>query len=408
MAITFKQSPQKYTPSNNDILFQVESDSINLNHFIVEVKNASGVIISTLKLRPTPTYKTGAFFNLNRILSANTTLVKSDNIVEYTSDVVGYSVRITTYSLDASLGVLPTGDENNYIGSFVFNAELPVDMFSTYSYTGYAATSTGTGRFLTNRPVQADLPPVATEYLYYLNDAKANKARFIYYYSTGATVTRNVALTVSRKMGRLNISPLVLEASGVDLTDLIYFTVDLLDVNNIVAVNPVYRYLKKYCSINNIQIHWKNDLGGVDSYLFKNIRETVNTTKITAGASPYRMNASNLYTNNEGNIFNPSEVVLKSDTTSTYTVVSEYLTNEEARWITGIISSKEVYVLLDNGKLYPVQVKDTSANIQNTRYNNQLNQFEFSFTAPSGVTGLSIQTFTSEYYFPYVLPITFT
>jgi hypothetical protein len=408
MAITFIKAPQKYTPSNNDILFQVESDSLNLAYFIAEVKNSAGTIISKLKIRPTPLYKKGAFFNLTNILTTQTTLVKTDNIVEYTTDVQAYSVRVTTYSNDVSLGVLPTGDENTYTGTFIFNGQLPMDIFSSYDYTSYVATATGVGRFLTNKPVQTNIAPIGTEYLYYLNDARANKVQFKFYYVSGTVVTKNVAVTVSQKLGRINISPLVLEATGTDLTDLQYYTVALLDSANATAVQPVYRYLKITPSITNLQMYWKNDLGGVDTYLFKNIRESISNIKITAKGSPYKLSSTNVYGDNDKNIYYPTDVNLQSDTITTYTVVSEYLTNEEAKWITGIISSKEVFVLLQNGKVYPVQVKDTGATIQNTRYTGQLNQFEVSFTAPStGTTGLSLQNFTGEEYFPYVLPITF-
>ena len=405
MAITIKQSPQKFTPSNNDIIFQIESDSLNLIHFIAEIKDNTGLVISTLKLRPTPTYKKGVFFNLMRIIAAQTTVVKSDNIIEYIGDVIGYSVRLTTYANTDGF-ILPTGDELVIGGLFAFNAQLPVDMFSSYAYTSYVANASGVGRFLTSKPTQTDIAPVATEYLYYINDARANKIQFKFYYAAGTVVTKNVTIATSQKMGRINISPLVLEATGTDLTDLKYYTVALLDSANLIAIQPVFRNILKKPSISNVQMFWKNDLGGVDGYLFKNLRETINNTKITATGNSYKMNAAGLYSNNNANIFNPTEINLQSETTSTYTVVSEYLPTDEARWITGIISSKQVYVLLDNGKLFPVQVKDTGATIQNTRYTGQLNQFEFSFTAPSGVTGLSIQTFTSEEYFPYTLPIT--
>ena len=408
MAITFIQKPQKFTPSNNDIMFQVVSDSIDLAYFLVEVKDSAGVTISTLKLRPTPVYRTGAFFNLNNVLTSKTTIVKTDNLVEYTTDVIGYSVKVTAYKINTDGTAAATGDPNTFSGAFVYNAKLPIDAFSAYDYTAYVASTLGTGRFLTTRPTQSDIAPLATEYLYYMNDSRATKVVFKSYYTNGTVVSKTVALTLTQKMGRINISPLVLEANGVVLTNLVYYTVELQDAVSGVAVQPVYRYLKTKCSISNVQLFWKNDLGGVDSYLFKNMRESISNTKITAASSSYKLSTGNLYSNNDKNIFYPTDVNLQSETTSTYTLVSEYLTNNEARWITGVIKSKEVYVLLENRKLYPVQIKDNNASIQNTRYTSQLNQFEVSFTAPSsGTDGVSIQMYTGEEYFPYILPITY-
>lgn len=408
MAITFIQTPQKYTPANNDILIQVQSDSLNLAYFLAEVKDSAGLIISTLKLRPTPLNKKGAFFNLVNVLSAQTTFVKSDNIIEYTNDVYKYSVRLTSYIINASGLIVASGEESVLSDRYIFNAELPLDEYSTYDYTRYACTSTGTGRFLTNKPKQCDMSPLTTEYLYYLNDARASKVRFLFNYLSGAVVEKTFNLDITKTMGRINISPIILEANSIDLTDLKYYTVDLLDASNLVAVHPVYRYINKTCSISNVQLFWTNQLGGIDSYLFKNLRESINNTKITVGSSPYKMGASNQYATYSGNVYNPTEVTLKSDTTSTYTVVSEYLNKDEAKWITTIITSKQVWILLENGKVYPIQIKDTGATIQDTRYTGSLNQFEVSFTAPStGSTGLSLQMFTGIEYFPYVLPIVF-
>jgi len=405
MAITFIKTPAKYTPSNNDIQFQVQSDDLLLSYFLVEIKNSAGIVISKLKLRPTPIYKVGAFFNLNRVLTTQTTIVKSDNLIEYTTDVIGYSVKATAYRI-ANDGTATAGDSITFSGAFVYNAEFPLDVFSAYDYTNYVVSTLGTGKFLTGRPSQSEIAPLATEYLYYINDARATKVVFKMYYTTGAIVTKTVAVSSTQKMGRVNISPLALEVNGVVLTDLNYYSVELQDAQSLIAIQPVNRYLKAKCSISNVQLFWKNELGGVDTYLFKNLRESISTKKITTATSPYKMSTGNLYTDNDKGIFNASEVTLESESTSTFTVVSEYLTNEEAKWITGIIKSKDVYVLLEIGKIYPVQIKDNSATIQNTRYTDQLNQFEVSFTAPSsGTGGLSLQMYTGEEYFPYVLPI---
>ncbi|MCX2486599.1 hypothetical protein [Pedobacter sp. MR2016-24] len=412
MAITIIQQPQKYTPSNSDILLQFKTVSIYFRYFIVEVLNSAGVVISSQKLKGIPTSPKEAFTNLVSILSdaAKTSINNSTNLIEYTpNDLYKYSIRIKEYDDEiTSVGGVfrPTGnvilDSTTLISDlYVFNAKIEYD----YDFTTVVATASGTGRFLTNKPDKCDIQPIATEYLYYLNDGRASKIRFIFYYSTGTSVTKTVAITTTQKIGRINISPLVLQVNGSVLTDLKYYTIELLDVNNNVAVQPVYRYLNTFKSISNVQVFWANTSGGIDSYLFKNVRESVAVTKVSTVGNPYKLDSNGKYSKYNADKYNATDVTLKSDSLSTYTVVSEYLTNPESKWLTtSLLGSKQVYVMIEGNKLYPVSVTDKGGAIQNTRYGGQLNSFEFSFTME---TSIPLQKFTGEEFFPYTLPITF-
>jgi hypothetical protein len=375
-----------YSPALNSNIWQIETDRTDLLYFLVTVTKSDGVsALSNLKIYPTPAYRNGSYIDLSEVLKnvVITTIKKNDNLVEVLDDVYQYRLNIQEYVYDESINNVSTGASLTTGFFNVFNGKLPKITMSDYNYQTLTLTSTSTPRFLTNKPISA-IKYWSTEYLYYLNNNRVTGLVYTLNYSTGI-VTKSFPIATGKKSGRINISPRALAVNGMTLINLQSYTVHLM-AGSVVASEVLTRYYSGTdCSDSPVNIIWVNNFSGVDSYLFKNPREKINIDKVTIKTNTFGVNAAGFYVNSNDNIYQTNEQIIASDTTSNYTVVSDWLNNKEAAWIASVLSSKAVYVELTNGKLLPVTISTSSADISNSKYGNKMNSFELTFTSESGL-----------------------
>jgi len=384
--ITVIKTPALFNPALNVNIWQIQSNRTDIQSFYVTVTDGVN-IISKLQLYPNPSNRQGSAIDLQQILKnvVQTTIKKNDIIVQELIDVFSYRLEITEVIYNVTSNSTSLGESYTTPFYNVFNGQLPKITMSDYDFATLVATSASTPKFLTNKPASVT-KYWTTEYLYYLNDGRATGVDIHLNYSTG-TIVKPFPINPSFKSGRVNISPRGLVVNGVSLENLQSFTVNLV-AGNTVASQTVTRYynnLSSDCQDEVVNMIWSNDLGGIDSMLFKNPQETRKVDKVTIKTNPYSTNSAGFYTATDANIYQNNEVIISSDTTSEYTVVSDWLNNAESAWIPSIMSSKAVYVELTNGKLLPVKVLNDSATVYNSRYNKGLSQYTLQFQSESGL-----------------------
>lgn len=415
MAISFIKVPNKYSPANNPVIFQLSSDNINIQFFQVQVQAADNSVITNLRLYTTPANRTGSYTDLSTILQniVNYQLLPSANIVEPTPALVqSYKLQVTEKLY--TLAGIEDGTTSTTDLFYSWNGLIDKVSFSQYDYKNYVVNASGTtAKFLTNQPLISSLYRTSTEYLYFLNDGISGNVNFKFY-GTGNALIGNHNLSLSGSTTgstRLDISPAVIQGFyGIGLGNTLggefgdmfdipfgtnytinqsnYFTVGITDVSgNSKSVLRTYVLKDTGCRNVPVQIVFANQLGGYDSIMFFNPRETIDVIKNSISKNPFKLTGDN-YSDNANSVFNDESEVINVNSTSTYKVISNGLRDEEALWLKELIKSEKVYIRLNNGMFYPITVTNLNYPVLQKRYSTSLLRLELSFTITD--TGISL------------------
>jgi hypothetical protein len=106
------------------------------------------------------------------------------------------------------------------------------------------------------------------------------------------------------------------------------------------------------CKYETYRLMWLNELGGLDYFNFKK-RSDIDT-KITRDTYTKRGVSGNYQGQSVGD---RGETVFNVDAIQTYTLNSDWITEEESEWLEYLFLSPEVYILMNN-KAYPVIVEN--------------------------------------------------
>ncbi|MGF7075333.1 hypothetical protein [Mucilaginibacter sp. 3215] len=396
--ITITSQPQKFSPvKNNPVMFQLTSDRSSITYFIVKVLAADDGVIASQKYYTVPPIPLGTYFDLSSILSnyVDYQLVNSENIIESTPNVsLAYKLQITEYYL--SIGVLTQGDTLT-TGLFnIWNGELRRIDFTDFDYHQYALSSgyTGATQFLTNKPLTTAIYRNSTEYLYYLNDGQNAQVKVQYYNkNNGLLDTEYVTgITSTQMAGRLNVSPetfenlfdyseFSFEFTPTFGTPAFYYTVQIVDLSgNPLSEKRIYILRDVLNCTNSFSLIFSNEKGGYDSLTLFNPKEQISTEKSTIGKYPFALNSSGVYSDINNGIYNETSTVINSITTSQYTAITDVLSDDSAKWLRSIITSGKVFIRLENGKYYPVNLSNTSYSIKQKRLSTDNNRLEITFS----------------------------
>ncbi len=404
--ITFLQQPNKYTPVNNPIIFQIASDDSRIQYFTVQVQDNLGNIIQNLKIYTTPANRSGSYCDLSSILS-NTVdyqLLPSVNLLESTPALFqAYQLVIIEKLYDTVTGGIINGTSSTTGVFYTWNALIDRVNFSMYNYTNYVMTATGTtARFLTNKPSISAVYRTSTEYLYYLNDGQAGNANISFYGQNNRLLgSHNLSLSgYTSGCTRIDISPTTISSyfgvgladdefgdmfdtpfgSNYSISNTNYFTVGLTDLSGNTK-GQVRTYVLKDIGCTNIpvQILFSNQLGGYDSINFFNPRETIDVTKTSIAKNPFSL-TNGIYSDNSNSVFNEESQVINVSSTSTYQVISDALKDVESLWLKELIKASKAFVRLSNGLFYPITVTSLSYPVQQKKYNTALIRLQLTFT----------------------------
>lgn len=115
------------------------------------------------------------------------------------------------------------------------------------------------------------------------------------------------------------------------------------------------------------EIHFQNQLGGVDSYVFTKPRREMQSIARVEASRPLLRESLDSYSYN---ISNDSKYVASVDYQKTYNVLSDWLTDSEFEWLSEMVRSPRVWVrynYLSGGSpataLVPIIITDTNYNV---------------------------------------------
>lgn len=154
------------------------------------------------------------------------------------------------------------------------------------------------------------------------------------------------------------------------ILDANYFTVELLNyVGTVVSEKRTYILNADKCRVITLEALFLNNLGGFDSMIFVEPRQTVNSAKTTIDANPFQYTTGGDYVDKSGGLFNPDKIVIGSKNISSFSTISEPLNDANSLYGRSIIESDFVLMKLNSGDLLPVILDSQDYSINKIKYN---------------------------------------
>jgi hypothetical protein len=158
-----------------------------------------------------------------------------------------------------------------------------------------------------------------------------------------------------------------------DFIDCSYYTVTAFkDIDGTQQASIEYTVLlTNECSrFTFTEVHFENQLGGVDSYVFTKPNRERQSIQRTQASRPYLTDDFNSYTGVYGSYTNFSNYNAQVDYNKEFTVSSDWLTDEEFEWLAQMVRSPRLWLrkAFETGDgvidyLVPILVTDTSYNV---------------------------------------------
>lgn len=380
MAITIVDSPQKFTPVFNPVVFSVTSDNYAQPDFkyVADVYTGDGAQLATLKFQPQVEGTEPVYFELQKVLYelVGSNYCKPNAAVSPSIVVTGAGV-VADYSVQFGEqygGVLHANLTSR--SGYVFNGALPWQRFPFYDQSAYLNR-----QFLTlfNRQVVRPTDSAILSILQSDTEALANFTLRVYDVTGTQTYTTTIVnpytslSDASNRALHLHVGFSYLFAR-LGFPGAVYNTAACYTITP--AGGTAFRYdLYSQCSkFPGYRLHFLNELGGFDAFNFMMASSPSVTTKKDA----YMTQPSNRRT-----MYDPANrrfEAVKRNYNTTYTekvhVVSDYMTDDEARQLAGLISSPLVYLETDAGEyggtagmqvMIPVDITTTDYTVKKAR-----------------------------------------
>lgn len=413
MAITITQQPTDYTPGGNPIVFTVSSTNVAQPNFkYVANVSINGNMVAKLKAFPNALNSNRAVFNVQELVRGffDVTPIIGDGIVSADAFACDSQIALLEVEfVEEYTGAPANSVDSNTIA--VWNGAFDTLEFAqwyyvyAYQYRIETASPSQSILPLTNRPqsVRAISTPTYkqsgniyfnckselttnydwTFYKYYTPDGSAYRQFAIktpnWTPHNSTPAEQNDAKMIGAPFMPLdvfNISEGITsdgQAGSVDFPEQGgYYSVSATesDVGGFKSIE-YFVYLNEDCSrFEPTEIHFENQLGGVDSYVFTKTNREVQTIERVQASKPYLdFNQTNIFTQ-YGTPSNYSRFNAQVDFTRQYTASSDWLTDAEFEWLQEMVRALRVWVrkafMTDEGMreyLVPILITDTSYNV---------------------------------------------
>lgn len=203
--------------------------------------------------------------------------------------------------------------------------------------------------------------------------------------------TYTVSLTGDTdRMYRADVSPSAVQRAGLSLTNIVYYTVSIVDDNGDPLTDVrTYVYKPTECGKEYVNICFLNSLGGVDGAQFHSPVETHNFNKFQVKQNTLGLDSNSQYGDNSDGIFNPSEVTINNTVASQIRVTSEPLSDADAYWLIELFKTKQAWVKLSSGMFAPIELQNPNYQVARLRLSRgQLNVITVDFNMVEGIEQL--------------------
>lgn len=319
-----------------------------------------------------------------------TTFVEQgDNIVLNGDCFAEYYITVQYYAIDVPTNIfgiassVSVDSSNSYtVMASSLNAQQDMNMLQYYGISGLQD-----GVFLTKSPRTLDVVDSDSSYLTGLtphNITALNSFEVNLYNSAGGLEETGLMLM----LGLTFINQLTLNTGYDSLALLTYdqgapnfsnanVTYYTVTFGTAFLIGPSYVYGRQTeiftynrvaaCnSLRNLRFSWTNLLGGVDSYTFDSEKDLVITTSFDTAIGALSWNAGLAIPDNKQDV---GRFKTNSQAGSRYELLSKYLTNQEATWLSELYMSPKVYAVID-GVFIPVVIDKTETSI--ARHNGKI------------------------------------
>jgi len=380
MAVTFKQQPQHFTPSDNPIMFVFESDNTNLPNFefLVEVYQWGGTIGTSVKLsshRVFPTLGNQAYFDASETISVFLNAPQLPDGTQLIVDAGNYdefAIVVNERFGDFSNTSIFTASDA-FISWKACLSDVDFENFDADDYTVKAGAAADSISFLSN---VNEVRFGTQDYVMFYYDGSGSLEIELNTLDEAATPINDVQIpkTLSKGVYIINVNPIVYENEGLDLTNYVFLVTDI-SVNNI-AVTKGQLLLKTpyfpfqdpipfpqvltncYPLERRNQLFYFNKLGGIDQFIFSQRFEKRKQTERNTMEVAYGRQGIDSYTFKDSqrkrNYFN--------NTTFTETLQTDWLSEETHNHLVNeLMESPLVFRYDDKGNQQFLQITDTTS-----------------------------------------------
>lgn len=390
MAISYIQTPQTWTPINNDMIYYVQTNSA-ISNLYLEVYVQSQLVSRSKLVVDDNGF---AYCDIKQFLQS---FIKNNQLF-FTEGEIWQSLTDLDFYVNYQVKCRETigGTLYNDTTRYAFNGQVPFVDFVEYDMQ--YNTENSASRFLTYSPRVLYTDFLRTNFLSYLEGSQsASKVRIRTY--EGTTTPTHVfefsILDAASKAGIIALSKFTIGYDPIEWQDVstewdlmedatwdtvggyilndnvTQYDVCLLNGSD-VQISELFTFIRKdYCSkYDKTNIYWQNSLGGFDSYTFNMVKKTrYNIDRKSIQALPYTFNNSG-YSAHNGNILNASNQNYFTNYTEGVVLNSDLLTDAEHAWMWELIKSHFIYVeQVINGTTYyvPAVIKSTNYEPKKTK-----------------------------------------
>lgn len=376
MAVTVITQPQDYTPAYNEMVFTASSTNVANVQFsyLVDVYVNGSSTFTRLRIAPEPT---GNFCvaDISKIIES---YISSDlfnpndtaPIIDCNNSVVSYDVHFgEEYEVAGVLTQFP--GLTNVTGLHALNIALPYVDWIDFLPSDYNALDSNS-RPLSNAPKTKVVGLNDAGYMYLLDELGATSYMIVTTYNALGVVEGQYNIdvnTYSGKVIRVPTHPYSLNnviASAVTViqgftpiitSNVTNYKIEILNGTNVVCFQPQY-YNVRDCGAYT-RLIWLNRLGGYDSFNFYG-RSTnqYNIDRKEYKRQPQRLNTSTgaySYATTD-----KEQVQYLVNTSESMLINSDWLTEEEDKWLLELIESPDVYMQVGYRLIAVTKIKQTN------------------------------------------------
>ena len=414
MAITIitQVTEPRYSPAGNPLVYVVESDnSTEPNFRYVANVSINGNLVAKLKTVPSASNGNRGRFNFQEIVRGYFEVTpRIGDATFVASESFGCDTQYISFDVEF---------DEEYTGSTPAPTEAEIAIvingaFSTFDFIRFSDSGFKMKYWLDQDAIDSRLPltnrPQSTKAyasniynqsgnLYWLCnknlEGNIDSIRYRYYDSTNALIREYFMFTIngqshgSSEENEFNMIAVPFmpfdvrniqdnitsdsQGGNADFIGSLYYTVTAFkDINGTQQASIEYTVLlTDECSrFEFTEVHFENQLGGVDSYVFTKPNRERQSIQRTQASRPYLTDDFNNYTGVYGGYTNFSNYNAQVDYSKEFTVSSDWLTDEEFEWLAQMVRSPRLWLrkAFETGDgvidyLVPILVTDTSYNV---------------------------------------------
>lgn len=373
MAISILNEPTTFEPVYNILKYRVQStNSASTGFKYIYDIYIDGVLVTRVSNPPAPDGY--GYIDVSDLVQS---YVTSDVLTLYPGGDPGYPMpnsyiqNLQVKFGEQVLGAI-TPDLATSTSIYPFNGALVYQERADYTQADYVMDSNSTRKFLTNMPRTITLTRTQTQWLTFLRAAIItdynDKFRVMAYDESGSHLfewivdydvdTLNAGGRIIRipigypNLGSVNSS----FVTGDDWSDFLapevsYYTVALYNSNDDLDASELFtiRFKDDICRFTPKEIFFQNKFGAFETFVF----QLVSTEKLKS-QKDYYIKANPISQLNYRKT-DRKETVLNVSSQTEYTALSNWITEEESRWLTELIDTSVAFLRVDDG-LIPISI----------------------------------------------------